>query len=38
LFEVRDVEKAKKFGASDNLRVAMEKAGVVDKPDLYLLD
>ncbi len=38
LFEVKDVEKAKEFGASANLREAMQDAGVVDKPDLYLLD
>jgi hypothetical protein len=38
LFEVKDVEKAKEFGASANLRDAMQDAGVVDKPDLYLLE
>jgi hypothetical protein len=38
LFEVKDVEKAKEFGASANLGEAMQEAGVVDKPDLYLLD
>jgi hypothetical protein len=38
LFEVKDVEKAKEFGASANLREAMQDAGVVDKPDIYFLD
>ena len=38
LFEVKDLKKAKEFGASANLREAMQDAGVVDKPDLYFLD
>ena len=37
-FEVKDVEKAKEFAASANLREAMQAAGVVDKPHLYFLD
>jgi len=37
-FEIKDVEKAKEFGASANLREAMQNAGVVDKPDIYFLD
>ena len=37
-FEVKDVEKAKEFAGSANLREAMQDAGVVDKPDLYFLD
>jgi len=37
LFSVEDVDKAKAFGASDDLRQAMEKAGVSDKPDVYFL-
>lgn len=36
-FEVKDIEKAKEFGASPGLREAMQKAGVVDKPDSYFL-
>jgi hypothetical protein len=36
-FEVKDVEKAKEFAASPGLREAMQKAGVVDKPDSYFL-
>ena len=38
LFEVKELEKAKEFGASAGLREAMQDAGVVDKPDLYFLD
>jgi hypothetical protein len=38
LFEVKDLEKAREFSASANLREAMQDAGVVDKPDLYFLD
>ena len=37
LFE-EDLEKAREFSASANLREAMQDAGVVDKPDLYFLD
>jgi hypothetical protein len=38
LFEVKDLEKAREFGASADLREAMRDAGVVDKPDIYFLD
>jgi hypothetical protein len=38
LFSVEDVDKAKAFTASDDLRQAMEKAGVSDKPDVYFLE
>ena len=38
LFSVEDVDKAKAFTASDDLRQAMEKAGVNDKPDVYFLE
>ena len=38
LFSVEDVDKAKAFSASDDLRQAMEKAGVNDKPDIYFLE
>jgi len=31
------LDKAKAFTASDDLRQAMEKAGVSDKPDVYFL-
>jgi hypothetical protein len=37
LFSVEDVDKAKAFAASDDLREAMKKAGVSDKPDVYFL-
>jgi hypothetical protein len=38
LFSMEDVDKAKTFTASDDLREAMEKAGVSDKPDVYFLE
>jgi hypothetical protein len=38
LFAVKDLDKAREFGASANLREAMQEAGVVDKPDIYFLD
>ena len=37
LFEAEDLQKAKEFGASADLREAMQNAGVVDKPDIYFL-
>ena len=37
LFSVEDVDKAKAFAASDDLRQAMENAGINDKPDVYFL-
>ena len=37
LFSAEDLEKAKAFAASDDLRQAMQKAGVSDKPDVYFL-
>ncbi len=37
LFSVEDLDKAKAFAASDDLRQAMQKAGVSDKPDVYFL-
>ena len=36
-FELEDVQKAREFSNSSDLREAMQKAGVVDKPDIYLL-
>ena len=38
LFSVEDADKAKAFAASDDLRHAMQKAGVTDKPDVYFLE
>ena len=37
LFSVEDIDKAKAFAASDDLRQAMQRAGVSDKPDVYFL-
>ena len=37
LFEVTDLAKAKAFGASAELKSAMQGAGVADEPDLYFL-
>jgi heme-degrading monooxygenase HmoA len=37
LFSVEDIDKAKAFAASDDLRTAMQRAGVSDKPDVYFL-
>lgn len=38
MFEWDSLENARKFGASDDLRKVMERAGVVDKPDVYFLE
>jgi heme-degrading monooxygenase HmoA len=38
LFSVADPDKAKAFAASDDLRQAMQKAGVSDQPDVYFLE
>ncbi len=37
LFEASDVDKAKAFATSDDLRSAMQSAGVVGKPDVCFL-
>lgn len=37
LFEARDLDRAKAFAESVDLRETMQKVGVVDKPDLYFL-
>ena len=37
LFSMEDLDKAKAFAASNDLRHAMEKSGVSDKPDVYFL-
>jgi len=37
LFSTEDLDKAKAFTASDDLRQEMQKAGVSDKPDVYFL-
>ncbi len=38
LFEASDLAKAHQFAASSDLREAMNKAGVSDKPDIHFLD
>jgi hypothetical protein len=37
LFSVADLNTAKAFTGSDDLRTAMQQAGVTDKPDVYFL-
>jgi hypothetical protein len=37
LFEADDLQKAKEFAASADLREKMQEAGVADKPDIYFL-
>jgi len=37
LFEADDIQKAQEFANSSDLREAMQKAGVIDKPDIYFL-
>jgi hypothetical protein len=38
LFEVQDINRAKAFAASADLREKMQEVGVVDKPDIYFLE
>jgi hypothetical protein len=38
LFEAKDIGRARKFTESTDLRETMEKAGVIDKPDVYILN
>jgi hypothetical protein len=37
LFEAEDIEKAREFANSSDLRETMQKVGVIDKPDIYFL-
>ena len=37
LFEARDIDLARGFAGSADLKEAMQRAGVVDQPDLYFL-
>ena len=37
LFEAADLNRAKAFAASADLREKMQEVGVVDKPDIYFL-
>ncbi|RTZ47605.1 hypothetical protein EKL30_00945 [Candidimonas sp. SYP-B2681] len=38
LFEAQDLDRAKTFAASADLREKMQEVGVVDKPDIYFLE
>lgn len=38
LFEATNLDRAKKFTESTDLRETMQKAGVLDKPDIYFLN
>lgn len=38
LFEVQDINRAKAFAASTELRERMQEVGVADKPDIYFLN
>jgi hypothetical protein len=38
LFEWDDLKKAQQFAQSPDLRETMERAGVVDRPDVYFLE
>jgi hypothetical protein len=38
LFSVQDLNKAKQFAASDDLRQRMQQAGVAGKPDIWFLN
>jgi len=38
LFEAQDLNRAKTFSESADLREIMQRAGVVDKPDFYFLE
>jgi heme-degrading monooxygenase HmoA len=37
LFEVSDLEKARAFAASEDLKQKMQEVGVTDRPDIYYL-
>jgi hypothetical protein len=38
LFEARDLDRAKEFVASADLRETMQRVGVLDRPDIYFLN
>ncbi len=38
LMEMEDLEKVQKFVRSDQLKMTMEEAGVIGKPDIHFLD
>ncbi len=37
-FQVEDLDRARAFAASDDLRETMKKVGVVGKPDIFFLN
>lgn len=38
LFEAADLERARAFAVSEDLKETMHRLGVVDKPDIYFLN
>jgi len=38
LFEAADIDRANAFAGSQELRMTMQQAGVVDQPDIYYLN
>jgi hypothetical protein len=38
LIEVEELDRARQFAQSDDLRQAMQQAGVTDQPDIYFLE
>jgi hypothetical protein len=38
LLEAKDLERAKAFASSPDLKAKMQEVGVVDKPDVYFLN
>ncbi len=38
LLECEDLKKARRFALSEDLREAMQRAGVADRPDIYFLE
>jgi len=38
MFEWDSIERARKFAQSEDLKKTMQRAGVIDKPDIYFLE
>ena len=38
LLEFEDLDRARAFASSDDLRQKMQEVGVIDRPDIYFLD
>ncbi len=38
IYKWDSIEKAKKFAQSEDLKKTMQRAGVIDKPDVYFLE